>query len=285
MGEAGENGSLPNPPHTSVWQRLRGFGLRKLFLVCLGLGAGLGIGIVATGASIIWVTSRPIPAREWPEIEGAGLRAKLKTDWNESVRYQLVVRPRSSDLKSAFDNAVRSHRDSILFTFHLYDRAGFELCKKEVKPTAVVDADNQIEGLRSTEKLYSFECPRTAYKEADHWTFSYIFPALTSDSDKVTAQAKRGSGPRKAVGLPDNVPLEGDDVLTGFDLYSGHMETRSGKTFVVYREGEKSTAEDWKIDGEVSRKQHHIHFDCRAGSDCLIENAENSQVVHGKLVR
>ena len=57
---------------------------------------------------MVWITSRPIPAREWPrlEVEGAGVRAKLKTDWNDSVRYQLVVTPRSDDLKTAFDNAV-----------------------------------------------------------------------------------------------------------------------------------------------------------------------------------
>jgi hypothetical protein len=80
--QAGETLALPKQPRTSIWQRMKGFGLKKLFLVCLGVGAGLGIGIVATVASISWVTSRPIPAREWPqlEVEGAGLRAKLKTD-------------------------------------------------------------------------------------------------------------------------------------------------------------------------------------------------------------
>ncbi len=279
--------SLPKQPHASIWQRLRSFSLKKLFLVCLGIGAGLGFGIVATVASISWVTSRPMPAREWPPLEGesAGLTAKLKTDWNDSVRYQLVVTPRSSDLKNAFDNAVRTHRDSISFTIHLYDKAGFELCKKDVKPTAFADAENHYEGLRSTGALYSFECSRTAYKEADHWSLSYVFPSLPSELNNAATQTKRGLSAANGEGPPDNAPLEGDDILTGFDSYSGHMETRSGKTFVVYREGEKSTAEDWKIDGEVSGKQHHIHFNCKAGSDCLIENSDSNQVVHGKLVR
>lgn len=280
-----ETVSLTKQPHASIWQRLRSFSLKKLFLSFLGVGAGLGVAIVATVASVVWITSRPIPARDWPrlEIEGAGLKAKLKTDWNDSVRYQLVVTPRADDLKTAFDNVVRTRRDTISFTIHLYDKAGFDLCKKDVKPIPFVDAEDHFAGLHATDAFYSFECSRTAYKLADRWNLSYVFPALTSDPNKVTAQSNTKAG--KTVVPTSNGPLEGDDILTGFDLYSGHMETRSGKTFVVYREGEKSTALDWKIDGEVSGKQHHIHFNCKARSDCLIENSDSNQVVHGKIVR
>ncbi len=188
MEESGEVQSVSQSatsnvqPRLSIWLRLKSFGLKKLFLICLGIGAGLGIGGGATVASVIWLTSRPMPARDWPrlEIEGVGLRAKLRTDWNDSVRYQLVVRPRSDDLKAAFDEAVRSHRDSISFTVHLYDKAGFELCKKDVKPTPFVDAGNRLNGLHANDTFYSFECSRSNYKEADHWSLSYVFPALTS---------------------------------------------------------------------------------------------------------
>jgi len=287
MEEPGGSVSLATQPRSSKWQRLKSFGLKKLFLVCIGIGAGLGIGIVAIVASVVWITSRPIPAREWPrlEVEGAGLRAKLKTDWNDSVRYQLVVTPRSDDLKTAFDSTVRTHRDSISFTIHLYDTAGFELCKKDVKTTPFVGTDGRYEGLHATETLYSFECSRSAYKDADHWNISYVFPALTSDAANVT-QSKTMLGPSTPmVAPPDSGPLEDDDILTGFDLFSGHLETRSGKTFVVYREGEKSTAETWAIHGQVSGEQLQLHFSCKTRNDCIIENAENHQAVHGKLVR
>jgi hypothetical protein len=283
MEEPGESVSLSPPPPFSRWQRLKGLGFKKLFLVCVGIGAGLGIGIIATVASVVWITSRPIPAREWPEVEGAGLRAKLKTDWNDSVRYQLVVTPRSSDLKTAFDNAVRTHRDSIAFTIHLYDKAGFELCKKDVKPRPFVDDNDHYAGLHATETFYSFECSRTAYKGADRWNISYIFPALTADG-ATQNNAKAGLTASKATAPADTGPAEGDDTLTGFDLYSGHLETRSGKTFVVYREGEKSTAEMWNIEGQDSG-QPQIHFNCKTRNDCLIENTKNNQVVHGRLVR
>jgi hypothetical protein len=187
MEEVGETVSSPKQVHTSLWQRLKGYSLKKLFLLCLGVGAGLGVAIVATVASVVWITSRPIPARDWPqpEIEGAGLKAKLKTDWNDSVRYQLVVRPRSDDLKTAFENVVRTHRDSISFTIHLYDKAGFELCKEDVKPIPLIDAEDHYAGVRAVDAFYSFDCSRTAYKQADRWNLSYRFPALTSDLNKV----------------------------------------------------------------------------------------------------
>ena len=132
-------------PHVSIMRRLKSLSLKKLFLAFVGIGAGFGVALVATFGSIAWFASRPIPARDWPRlnVEGAGLKAKLRTDWNDSVRYQLVVTPRSDDLKAVFDDAVRSHRDSISFTLHLYDKAGFELCKKDVKPTPFVDAGPQ----------------------------------------------------------------------------------------------------------------------------------------------
>src|ERR1700692_4288564 len=98
--------------------------LKRLFLISVGGGSGLGVGIVAIVAIVVWFNSRPIPQHDWTRvaIEGAGLQAKLKTDWDGSVRYQLVVTPRSDDLKSAFENAVRTHRDSISFTILLYDK-------------------------------------------------------------------------------------------------------------------------------------------------------------------
>lgn len=125
---------------------------------------------------------RPIPARDWPrlEVEGAGLQAELRTDGNHSVRYQLVVTPRSNNLKPAFGDAVRSHSDSISFTVHLYDKAGFELCKKDVKPVPVVGTGGRIDGLRANDAFYSLECSHSNYKEADHWSLTYVFPALTT---------------------------------------------------------------------------------------------------------
>ncbi len=190
-------------PATVEAQPHKGFGLKKLFLVSVAIGAGFGVGIVATVASARWLTSRPIPTREWPpvqtqsagspiptrewppvEIQNAGLRAKLKTDWDgHFVRYQLVVTPRQNQLKSEFDRAVRSHRNLISLGVHLYDNAGFEVCKKgDVKPVAVVGAGGRIEGLQANNSFYSYECSRSSYNDAIRWNLSYVFPTLTTNT-------------------------------------------------------------------------------------------------------
>jgi hypothetical protein len=257
------------------------------------------------------------------------------------VRYQLVVSPRSDDLKAAFDNAVRSHRDSISFTVHLYDKAGFELCKKDVKPTPSVDADDHIDELRANDTFYSYECSRSNYKDADRWNLSYVFPLLTADTcsggvpDQTSfspnspfAQAVKSLGmdkpdvpeetydtfrnqyfdrkiaprlqpserekkreiflqrtQRKPASLGKSVSNSQDDTLTGFDSFSGHLETLSGSTFLV-REGEKGVASMWNIRSQIEGKgQPRLNITCKTTDDCVIENTTNNQAVHGKKIR
>jgi hypothetical protein len=80
-------------------------------------------------------------------------------------------------------------------------------------------------------------------------------------------------------------PSEEDDTLTGFDLFSGHLETLSGSTFLV-RKGEKSVASMWNIKVQVEGgKQPHLHITCKTKDDCVIENTTNAQAVHGKRIR
>jgi hypothetical protein len=250
------------------------YSIKRLLLICVALGAGLGIAIVGTAVFVAWLTNRPIAPRDWQrlDIEAVGLKAKLKTDWADSVRYQFVIAPRSEDLKAAFDSTVRSHTDSESFTIHLFDKAGFELCKTEVTPTPVIDASNHVEGLRATDTFHSYECSRSDYKKADHWSLSYVFPKLSAKttSDKITVSPESGS-------------LSGDDRLTGFDLSSGHLETLSGRTFLIYREGERTAAAMWEI--TQTEGQAKINFNCKTVDDCLIENPEKHQTLHGKRLR
>lgn len=269
-----------------LWQRLKTYNLKKLLLVFVALGVGLGAGIVGIAVSVDWYQSRPIAATEWNRLDvpSLSLRASLKTDYDGLVRYQFKVRPRTQDLIPAFSSAVLSHRDTISFTLHLYDKAGFEVCKTDVRPTPVVDSDDRVSAMEANDMfLY---CSRSGYKNVDHWSLSYIFPKLP-DSRSVEMPSTKVGGQRPRNSSAD-VPLEtnGDDTLTGFDLYSGHLETLSGKTFIVYREGEKMTALGWETEQEVSGKgQSQIHFNCKTTSDCLIENPEKHQTVHAKLLR
>jgi hypothetical protein len=265
----------------SIWQKLKSSDLKRLFLVCIGVGAGMGIFALTAAVSINWVTSRPIPVREWPRLEmkGVGLKAKLKTDWNDTVRYQLLVTPLSDDLKGAFDTTVRADRSTISFTVHLYDKSGFEVCTQDVKPAPFVNAEGHYDELGANSIFYSPDCPRARYKDADRWSLSYIFPSITADSPvprQAVVPGRSDAKPTRSTGQES--PSEGDDMLTGFDLLSGHLETRSGKTFLINREGERYAALMW---GTSSA----IHFDCKSTDDCLIENTGNKAAVHGRLLR
>lgn len=293
-----QNGSPPGTtrvrPLLSIWKRLGGFGLKRLFLVCAGIGVGMGIVVAAVVASVVWLSSRPIQARDWPhlEFEGMGLKAKLRTDYDSSVRYQLAVLPISNELKAAFNDGVRANRDSISFTVHLYDKAGFELCKKDVKPTAIIGTAGRIDGLQANDTFYSFECSRSDYKKADHWNLSWVFPALTANipadggatQHESDAKTKAVTNPR-IVPLQEYAPIEEDDTLTGFDLFSGHLETLSGGTFLV-REGEKSVASMWGYRSEIlGEAQPRLHIACKTKGDCIIENITNQQAVHGRKLK
>ena len=60
MEEPGEDRIVPPPTDVicvSIWQRLKRLGLKKLLLICVGIGAGLGIGVIATIASVVWLTA------------------------------------------------------------------------------------------------------------------------------------------------------------------------------------------------------------------------------------
>lgn len=124
-------------------------------------------------------------------------------------------------------------------------------------------------------------CDRSAYKNVDHWNLSYVFPNLA----EITLTTAKGAEKSTTKTSQPIQATSGDDPLTGFDLSSGHLETLSGKTFFVYREGERMTALDWETEQEVKGGQAVLHFDCKAGGDCLIENPQRHQTLHAKLLK
>lgn len=69
---------------------------------------------------------------------------------------------------------------------------------------------------------------------------------------------------------------EGEDVLTGTS-WDGNLETESGHTFHITREGEIETTWRWLA-------SQHIHYECKAGT-CLVRNLSNDEAVHAGLVR
>jgi len=89
----------------------------------------------------------------------------------------------------------------------------------------------------------------------------------------------------KPASLGENGSNDHDDTLTGFDSFSGHLETLSGSTFLV-RKGERDVASMWNIRVQVEGgKQPRLHIACKAQGDCIIENTTNQQAVHGKKLQ
>jgi hypothetical protein len=86
---------------------------------------------------VTWFQSRPIAVHTWKDdpIESNGVTAKLKTEWDGYVRYQLELVPSSNDLNDAFTKPVQANRGTISFTISLVDEDGFLLCvQKDISP-------------------------------------------------------------------------------------------------------------------------------------------------------
>jgi hypothetical protein len=145
--------------------------------------------------------------------------------------------------------------------------------------TRVIDDHGQITALTADGE--STECPPDKYRDSQTWNVSYSFPKLTNSIDLSAGLVPkpRAVTPHGAhVHAEDKVPLEGTDSKTGFNSWDGHLETRSGHTFVVYREGERTTALLWDTSAR-------LRFTCRTNSDCLIENVGNNEAVHARMLR
>jgi len=230
---------------------------------------------------------QPIPAKDWPVVSlSVGAAARLKTDWNGEARYQLSISPTTAEAGQALKRIFRlvEVTPSIAqFTIHFYDKAGFEVSSTDVVMTPIQNSGNAVVALIANGHFY---CSRSDYNQQDRWNIDYRFPSLLAGAGQErTAETKpltvkNPSRPNLRI-----TPQGADDTLTGFDLSSGHLEVRSGKTFVIYREGEKDTTQGWQIWADVTHKQPGLHYECDARNECLIENEENKQAVHGRLLR
>jgi hypothetical protein len=274
----------------SLLQTVRLMSLGRLLAVCLFVGIGIGAGVVGMSSLVKWYARQPlqpIPAKVWPPISlSVGATAQLKTDWNGESRYQLSVSPATAEMGPALKRMLRlaDLGPSIpQFAIHFYDKAGFEVCRTDVEATAIQDSGNAVVVLAANGH---FHCSRSDYKQLDRWNVDYRFPSLLAGAgQEKTAEAKPVTVKNSSRPMPQITPQAADDTLTGFDRSSGHLEVRSGKTFVIYREGEKDTAEGWQIGADVTHTQPGLHYECDTRNECLIENEENKQAVHGRLLR
>ena len=100
------------------------------------IGLSIGIGVVIAAFLLWWLVTtyqnRPTEAKTWPvvTVQGANLKASLKTRWKGGLRYQFLVEPISPDFKASFDRATQDG-SNYSFTLIFYDKAGFKLCEAD----------------------------------------------------------------------------------------------------------------------------------------------------------
>ncbi len=271
-------------------QKAGSMSLGRLLTACLFIGIGIGSSLVGVSIAAKWYTRRPakpIPPKIWPPVSlSFGATATLQTDWNGEARYQLRISPAGAEVAPAFKRIARLTELrpwKRQFRVHFLDKAGFEVCSDHLEGAPDQDSIDRAAALIGNGH---FNCERADYNRADRWSLDYRFPSLLAEAPPENA-SRTNSGQAKTVSrAPAAItPQAGDDVLTGFDLSTGHLEVRSGKTFLIYREGERSTALGWQTWAEVTLKQPGLHYECSARNECLVENEQTKEAVHARLLR
>lgn len=148
-------------------------------------------------------------------------------------------------------------------------------------------SDGKVEGISSEGEM---QCPRNAYTQATRWGFSSNFPTTAEQDDLLKSHSevpkesgdlpsKRAIAARKSkedAGAPQS-PLVGDDVISGYSVPAGSIETSGGLTFFVYKEGERDNAIIWQVNSA------RIHYQCDENSMCTLKRAGTAVVLHAKL--
>ena len=257
---------------------------KRLVLFGVSIGAGVAIALTLVIQFLSWYSDRPTPPKKWPRIElsGNGVRVSLVSEIRDGeLLYQFAVRPLDPSLANSFERAA-SDRSANNFTVLLDDKSGFQLCDVAIEGlTEVLGSTGSVVALSA--KGSSRSCPPDKYRDARAWSVSYNFPKLattasppaSSSQEHTAATSNRG---KLGVRAENGASLEGADSLTGFDFGSGHLETRSGRTFLVYREGEKFAANLWDTSAR-------LQYTCKTQSDCLLEDLDNNEAVHARMLR
>lgn len=266
---------VPQHPRRAVfrsWKRAIIFGL------AFGIGAALTL--VGVGVGIVKYRDRTTLVHAWPEIEipQIGIRASLRTQAREgSAKYQFTAVPSSEKYTDAFNGASTTIDTNKAFTVVFYDGGGFERCRSDLDAlTRVVDRDGKVASLDGNGTLSG--CSTDDYVEAARWNLNYQFPDLKTWGWTVVGEADANEHSEKST--PSTISrvadAKGEDSITGVAFLDGDLDAKD-HTFRVSQKGEKMTLAGW-------RAGQHVRYDCKMQS-CLIENIDNNEVVHAKIIR
>ncbi len=288
------------PKFEAVWNWITTLSLWRLAVLVFCSFLGFRAGTIATRSLSDWYERRPIAAHKWPEtdLDSAGMKVRLKTEWSDLLRYQFEAVPRSDDYAFAFDLSASTDPSAFRFYVHLLDESGFELCSLKISPQRGVNGSGKITRLSFNGS--DTACERKLYKRVTKWSVSWVAPPLlaikSTDIDKTPKpEEKTPASHPKTTPIPSQrksahqaaiVPAPGDsngqnaaeqaldELFTGYDYVETHtLETRSGMSFTIRRKGEQDVPLYW-------RNGDKLHIECQPHAECLIDNSRRGESVH-----
>jgi hypothetical protein len=266
------------------WIQLIPKSTARAALFFFAVGVGIGLTVVASNAAIAWYKNRPLPPlpqKAWQEqrFEGVGLRAKLETDWGNSgdeMKYKLFIRPLDPPGIDEFSRTLNERQFGGRITVNLYDARHFLVAKSDNYLSAFTRVFDDSGKSKVAVVQDKFFLTRDQYASLSSWDFSTNLPLI----EKADVAGKpNGSVPKTAkVGTAKSGPQEGDEIISGYDVASGNLETSSGRTFFIYKPGERLTVIAWP-------ESSQFHYKCDENLVCTLTKDGTAVVLHAKLKR
>ncbi len=267
------------PAFVQRWIQLIPKSTARAALFFFAVGLGLGLAIVLSNAAISWHKNRPLPQKEWQErkFDGVGLRAKLETDWGNSgdeLRYKLLIGPSDPAAIDEFSQKLIEHQFGGRITVNLYDARHFLVAKSDNYLSAFTRVFDDSGKIKVAVVQDAFFITRDQYASLSSWDFSTNLPII----QKTTGAGKPNNSAIQMAKLDaaKDSPREGDEVISGYDVANGNLETSSGRTFFIYRPGEQSTAISWQVSSR-------FHYKCNENLECVLTKGDTVVVLHAKL--
>jgi hypothetical protein len=126
------------------------------------------------------------------------------------------------------------------------------------------------------------DCSADAYKKIDYWDFTTNFPPVATQLEILShpgrsAHLLHSSGSEPSKPAP-GFYIEGDDIIRGYDLNRGLVQTTSSKTYLIdSKKGKLPDLTGWAVSGAP------IHYRCDSNGYCTLSRSGSGISVHAHL--
>lgn len=131
-------------------------------------------------------------------------------------------------------------------------------------------------------------CSGDAYGKVTNWSFTPDFPSLSEQNDLLKQQAEKKADADRATvahkrsasrGADRTISfsIEGDDAIMGYDASAGILETGTGESFYVEKEGGQVNLAGWQA------FPIRVHYRCDSTSYCTLTRTGSGAVLHARL--